>query len=44
MPAANDWETGTLVDALNKIAALDGGIRASSRAADAARTMTKGFG
>ena len=43
-PAAKVWDTGTLVSALNKIAAFEGGIKASSRAADAARTTTKGFG
>ena len=42
-PAAKVLETGTFVNALNKIAAFDGGMSAS-RAADAARTITKGFG
>ena len=43
-PAANVFETGTLVKALNKIAAFEGGINASSNAAEAAKTTTKGFG
>ena len=44
IPAANVCETGTFVRALNKIAALEGGINASNRAAEAASTTTKGFG
>ena len=36
--------TSMIVNALNKIAALEGGIKASSRAADAAKTTTNGFG
>ena len=43
-PAAKVCETGTLVRALNNIAAFEGGIRASRSAAEAARTMTKGLG
>ena len=43
-PAANVLETGTFVSALNNIAALEGGISASNNAADAAKTITKGFG
>ena len=43
-PAANVLDTGTFVYALNKIAAFEGGIRASSKAADAAKTTTNGFG
>ena len=43
-PAANVFETGTYVSALNKIAAFDGGIRASRSAADAASTTTNGVG
>ena len=43
-PAANVLETGTYVRALNKIAAFEGGIKASSNAADAAKTTTKGVG
>jgi hypothetical protein len=43
-PAAKVLETGTFVKALNKIAALEGGIKASKRAAEAARTTTKGVG
>ena len=44
IPAANVWETGTFVNALNSIAAFEGGIRASRSAAEAARTTTKGLG
>ena len=44
IPAANVCDTGTFVNALNSIAALDGGIKASNSAADAAKTTTKGFG
>ena len=44
IPAANVCETGTFVKALNKMAAFEGGIRASSKAAEAASTTTKGFG
>ena len=44
IPAANVWDTGTLVNALNKIAAFEGGISASSKAADAASVTTKGLG
>ena len=43
-PAEKVCETGTFVSALNKIAAFEGGIRASNNAADAAKTTTKGFG
>ena len=43
-PAAKVLDTGTLVRALNNIAALDGGINASKRAAEAARTTTNGVG
>ena len=43
-PAANVLETGTYVSALNKIAAFDGGIKASRSAADAAKTTTNGVG
>ena len=43
-PAAKVLETGTLVKALNSMAALDGGINASKSAAEAARTTTKGVG
>jgi len=44
IPAANVCETGTFVRALNRIAALEGGINASNRAAEAASTTTNGFG
>ena len=43
-PAAKVLDTGTLVRALNSIAALDGGINASNRAAEAAKTTTNGVG
>ena len=43
-PAANVLETGTSVSAENSIAALEGGIRASRNAADAASTITNGLG
>ena len=44
IPAANVWETGTFVKALNKIAAFEGGMSASNKAADAASVTTKGLG
>ena len=44
IPAAKVCETGTFVRALYKIAAFDGGISASNKAADAASTTTKGVG
>ena len=44
MPAVNVWETGAPVGALNRIAALEGGISDSISAADAARTTTNGVG
>ena len=43
-PAAKVLETGTYVSALNKIAAFEGGIKASSKAAEAAKTTTNGVG
>ena len=44
IPAAKVFDTGTSVKALKSMAAFDGGIRASRKAADAAKTITNGFG